>query len=946
LVLTKCPNRKIIEDIRSQLSQYPDERKVCFVEFSLGECRVQYYASGAFHPFLGFTMLTLLLALANATPYQETWPEVIGSEFSPDLYQELLEQAAGRAPVGTTHVEVLGAGVDGVFRSLESFLPKSDGVGERQPMNAPVDLPGQAGGGLTGRALYLSQCHGWIWYTSLNGFSTQRQNHYSTVEDFHNPEGLNQYLIPMLENAGAAVFTAKERDLNPLMAIVDQGDVGYLEEGSGFVDGDLGFAHGGPWAYGENPFDAGTTRRFPAGGGGRVEWTPEVPQAGQYAIYVSWDSAADNSPRAHYRFHHPGGVIDRYFDQRVHGSTWQYAERLWLPEGPDGLRVELVGDSEGQWLSADAVRIGGGWSDVSRNGQLSERPRWEGGAIQYIQWNGAPKAVYDPYNDGNGSDPSSRSLWAAWEHPTGEDALYLSWHSNAGGGQGTSTYYYGGSSSPVAGSAEFAALVQEEVVSVAQTKWDPSWTSRGVKTAAFSEVSPNHNPEMPSVLLEWAFHDLESDVAVMLEPEFRQDTARALYRAIVRYFADRDGQSAEFLPEAPVAVAALQEVPGAVVLSWSAGPVGDPYGDIPMGYRVYHSVDGLSWDNGVEARADSLTLEIDPGQHYFRVAAFNDAGASFTSEIVGIRSTPDPVQPVLIVAAFDRQQASMLPWEAVGRSVGDVRRMDLERMNRFDVAVAHGTALKDLGWGFDTISDERLGTVDLAAYSVVIWVAGEESTANETFSHSQQDLIRSYVEGGGHLLVSGAEILWDLDERGDAADKAFALEVLGASLGSDDSGSNKVAGVGVLSALILDFSEADGAPYPVEYPDVLASDGEPLAYYGTGDLAGAMSGNVALFGFPLETIGSEEVRMEVFTALLRAMVPDYSVPDGGWGDTGGGDTGGGGSEKDANKSACACAATGGYPVSWWPFLWVLAYLVCASRRNTMPTGVYQRKGSQ
>ena len=64
---------------------------------------------------------------------------------------------------------------------------------------------------------------------------------------------------------------------------------------------------------------------------------------------------------------------------------------------------------------------------------------------------------------------------------------------------------------------------------------------------------------------------------------------------------------------------------------------------------------------------------------------------------------------------------------------------------------------------------------------------------------------------------------------------------------------------------------------------------------------------------------------EVFSALLRAMVPDYSIPDGGWGDTG--------SEEEANKSACA--ATGGYPVSWWPFLWVLAYLMCASRRDTI-----------
>jgi MYXO-CTERM domain-containing protein len=451
-----------------------------------------------------------------------------------------------------------------------------------------------------------------------------------------------------------------------------------------------------------------------------------------------------------------------------------------------------------------------------------------------------------------------------------------------------------------------------------------------VKTAAFAEVNPTRNGEMPSALLEWAFHDLESDVALMLEPEFRQDTARALYRAIVRYFAERDGHAAVFLPEAPVGVAALQEVPGTVALSWSAGPVGDPYGDAPTGYRAYHSVDGRSWDNGVAVDGLSHTLEIDPGQHFFRVAALNAGGASFASEIVGIRSTPDPVQPVLIVAAFDRQQASMLPWEPVGRAVGDVRRMDLSRMNQFDIAVAHGRALKALGWGFDTISDERLGDVDLSQYKVVIWAAGEESTADESFSHAQQAAIRSYVEGGGRLIVSGAEILWDLDERGDAQDRSFAAEVLGASLADDNSGSTQVTGAGILAGLVLDFAESDGAPYPVEFPDVLSASGSPLAVYGTGDLAGVLTGNVALFGFPLETIGSEAARSEALGAVLQALVPDYTVPSGTGGGIGEdtGDTGGSGGET---KGSCACSTTANAS-SWWPWGLILLVGLMRSRR--------------
>jgi hypothetical protein len=241
--------------------------------------------------------------------------------------------------------------------------------------------------------------------------------------------------------------------------------------------------------------------------------------------------------------------------------------------------------------------------------------------------------------------------------------------------------------------------------------------------------------------------------------------------------------------------------------------------------------------------------------------------------------------------------------------------MDLSRMNQFDIAVAHGRALRALGWGFDTISDERLADVDLHAYAVVIWAAGEESTANETFSHAQQDFLRAYVESGGHLVVSGAEILWDLDERGDAQDQAFAEQVLGASLADDNSGSTQVTGSGILAGLILDFAEADGAPYPVEFPDVLSADGEPLAHYGNGGLAGVLTGNVALFGFPLETIGSELARTEAMGAVLQALLPDYEVPV----DSGGGSDTGESGEKD-RKGACSCSATDRVSTSWWPLL--------------------------
>jgi len=841
----------------------------------------------------------LLLSLAYASPYHEVLAEPVPWEVSPDLHDALLEEARGRSPASATSVQLLAHGPDGQLRPLDRYLPPIPPVPEKyahktQPVLwssvHPMDHPGASEGFLSGRAAYLSQCHGWIWYDSLGRFSTQRGNVYDTVEDFHNPEATNQYLTRYLENAGAAVFTVKDRGMNADSAIIDNDAPGsggsYVETGSGFEDGAAGFGALSSWVYGDDPFDSGSTRRFPADGGGLASWTPDVPADGWYTIYVSWDSDVENAQDAHYRITHNGGVIDRYYDQTVHGSTWQYLETLWLPEGSEGLTVELVADSgqAGRYLSADALRIGGGMGDVQRNGETTGRPRWEEGAILHTQYNGAPTSVYDPYEDGDGSDPSSRSRWAAWEHPSGEDAIYLSWHSNAyqtDAARGTSTYIYEGSyGDPVEGSEALAELVQSELVSAFRALWESDWTDRGVKTDAFSEVNPSHNDEMPAALVELAFHDHYQDVEHLKNPPFRRDAARAMYRAIVRYFAERDGLQPAFLPEPPQDLSLVHDEQGQLLASWTAGPTGDPYGDPPIGYVLYTSADGRSWDNGTAVEGSSATVQAGLGQTvYLRVAAFNAGGVSFPSEALGARRSPDGSVPVLVVSAFDRLEVSNLVWEDVGLSIGEVVRMPLERINAFDTAVAHGEAVREAGWYFDSVSDEVLGELDLTDYALIWWVAGEESTADETFDSAQQALVRDFMQDGGALWATGAEILWDLDYRGDADDQAFASEVLGALMEADDAGTYAVDGTGLLAGLQLDFDEADGAPYPVEYPDVLDSDREPIASYAGGGLAATLGEGVALFGFPFECIGDPLVRAEVATRLLPALVPDYEAPE-------------------------------------------------------------------
>ena len=748
------------------------------------------------------------------------------------------------------------------------------------PLRIGVDQPGETTGVLSGKAVYLSQCHGWDYFESLGRFSTQRGNLHNTVEDFHNPEGMNQYLIHYLENMGAKVFTAKERGLNPNMDIADNDGAGYTESGSGFQNGYAGFADTSPYIYGEDPFDAGTTRRFPSNSGSVATWIPNVPSDGYYTVYVSWDSDAGNDPNAHYRITHNGGVIDRTFDQRVHGSTWQYLENLWLEKGVNSLTVELIGDSSsnGLWLSADAVRIGGGTGDVQRYGDQTGRPRWEESAVLYTQFNGAPRSVYDPYGDGNGSDPSARSRWAAWEHPAGEDAVYLSWHSNAGGGTGTDTFY--DESNPVAGSADLAYFVHNRVVDSIWDMHDSNWANRGVKTANFAEVNSSFNNEMPSVLIELGFHDSSYDTQFLLDPNFRRDAARAMAFGIAEYFGDKDGTAVTLPPEPPEFVQTAISSNG-VVISWKAGDSGGSLGDEATGFVLYTSADGKSWDNGINISGVQTVVPFSNDLRFYRVAARNAGGVSFPSETTAAYAPNAQLPPVLLVSAFDRLQRSSLFWADVG-PVGTVLRMNLRQMNSFDTIVSYAHSLRGLGYPFVTVSNEVIKTADPVANTVIIWVAGEESTFDQTFNTSEQLFVRQSLAQGSYILASGSEILWDLDAQGSPDDQSFAIDIFASSLGDDDAAVYEAYGRDILAGLDLNFDPEKGAQYTVEYPDVLNSNATVIAEYTGGvssGIAGVWTEQTALFGFPLELLWEPGVQKEVLSRLLSVWLDGYELSE-------------------------------------------------------------------
>jgi hypothetical protein len=322
---------------------------------------------------------------------------------------------------------------------------------------------------------------------------------------------------------------------------------------------------------------------------------------------------------------------------------------------------------------------------------------------------------------------------------------------------------------------------------------------------------------------------------------------------------------------------AVKNGPGGLVVTWEPGISGDPYGDAATGYLVQTSRDGRAWGVPVAAAASGVTLDTPPGETQFvRVIATNAGGRSFPSEVVGGTRSYDDVAGVLIVGAFDRLDTGLLDWDSLP-GVGTTRKLTWDRVNAGDIVAAHGRAVAALGWPFDGVSDEALPD-DLSGYAVVIWATGEESTVDESVSTAQQAALRAYVEAGGALWVSGAEVLWDLDAKGSAADKAFAAEVLGATMASDDAATTSVTGAGLWAGLDLSFGVEAGAPYPVEWPDVLGSSRPAIATYAGGGVAAVLGERVAMFGFPFETIADEDVQAEVTRRLLPALAPAYVPP--------------------------------------------------------------------
>lgn len=395
--------------------------------------------------------------------------------FRTDNYKSIVSGIKAVLPAGMAGKEIAVI-ADG--KDISTLIPRNmtGGRGRRKPFTNPsatplvsnLSRPYKPQGGLYGRHIAMWQSHGLYYQQGLARWEWQRGRMFQTVEDKYTQAYVLPYLVPMLENAGAVVMTARERDTNSYEVVVDNdapaarpgGGTRLLTDGSGYAEttGDNPWHDGGGKGFAclrpfykdfENPFAEGTYRVAAAvgrkGHPSTVTWTPDIPTDRRYAVYVAYHTLPNSATDAHYTVYHKDGKTEFAVNQRMGGGTWIYLGTFAFDKGKKG-RVVLTNTSSDKnaVVTADAVRFGGGMGNIARTAdgdsiwvnskkdratppaprnewqprlsipyETSGYPRFLEGARYWMQWAGVPDSIYSPSHGQNEytDDYKNRGMW-------------------------------------------------------------------------------------------------------------------------------------------------------------------------------------------------------------------------------------------------------------------------------------------------------------------------------------------------------------------------------------------------------------------------------------------------------------------------------------------------------------------------------------------------------
>ena len=571
-----------------------------------------------------------------------------------------------------------------LFASVLTLPAQEAPVYKGKPWTRNLSKPYRFTTGLDNVHMSVWASHGAYYDKGKDRWKFQRPRMFCTTEDLFTPTIVIPYLIPMLENAGAVVFTPRDRGWQPQEIIVDNDAAfsGYKESGEWRDAGVKGFAHNKITYFdGENPFLAGTARMTEASAEGErtITYMPYFPEEDEYPVYVSYKTLPESVDDAEYIVYHKGEKTVINVNQNMGGSTWTYIGTYRFDKGQNQFnKVTLSNKSKDRGVvTADAVRFGSGMGNIIRGGNLSGLPRTLEGARYYAQWAGAPYSIYGGREGNNdyADDINTRSLFTNYLAggskfiPDGKGLgvpieLVLAVHSDAGfagdcstliGSLGICTTYNDGGVFPTGVSRKTSYNYGKKMLMGLNRDIKHHFGRWHIRTMNDKNYSETRLPKMPSMILETLSHQNFSDIKLGADPNFRFVMARSIYKTMARFVAETHDRKVVIQPLAPDNFRMKMKGKNKIVLSWDEVDDELEKSASPSAYILYTAVGSGGFDNGKVVKGRSVKLKLEQGVMYsFKLTAINKGGESFPTEVLSAVINGKKKPGILVVNGFHR----------------------------------------------------------------------------------------------------------------------------------------------------------------------------------------------------------------------------------------------------------------------------------------------------
>lgn len=485
------------------------------------------------------------------------------------------------------------------------------------------------------KTVALWHSHGLYFNNKEQSWMWQRAPVMTSVEDKLTLSYVVQFLLPMLENAGAEVMMPTEREASSFEVIHLNGEV------------------------------EKTTRRRPR------KMISQLDAFGEHWVSIMYPKVNDAVSAVNVYVYDAVGVTHYKVDQTRGYGTWIYLGKHFF-KGKAVVVVTNESREQGYVVNPD-IRIGGGM------GHSGEMRIWEC-ASEWLRYAGAPHTVYSMKNgeDNYRDDITCRPNWVNWLvggtsiYPHGEGLripvdVSMALHTDAGTslqciigtlGIYSSTGYNGKEERAKkypngyrrTRANELAKSIQSQIVKDIRHSLEPAWGDRGLKDSRYYEATYAF---VPTALIELLSHQNYNDMRYGLDPRFKFIVCRAIYKGILRYLKGDDAVVQPLPVNTFSAILKLNS--DTVQLSWSPTPDSLESSAMPSSYVVYCRLGNGGWDYGRVVNDTFYEMQVPRDSVVgFKVVALNDGGLSFPSEVLTVCSRSDSQGEALIVNAYDR----------------------------------------------------------------------------------------------------------------------------------------------------------------------------------------------------------------------------------------------------------------------------------------------------